>query len=126
MKLLNYTWGIVQNIIGATAYAICRLQGKTTFNYNGAHCVCIQNKYGSVSLGNFIFGNVQDETTLKHEYGHTIQSAILGPAYLLVVGLPSFLWATFGDEYRKKNNKSYYEFYTESWADKLGGVKRTK
>lgn len=61
---------------------------------------------------------------VKHEYGHTIQSKYLGPLYLLVIGLPSIIWAGCFDSYREKHNKSYYDFYTESWADKLGGVNR--
>ena len=29
---------------------------------------------------------------LVHEYGHTIQSLIFGPLYLIVMGIPSTLW----------------------------------
>ena len=59
-----------------------------------------------------------------HEYGHTLQSRKLGPVYLFVIGLPSIIWAGCFKWYRKKYNKSYYSFPTESWADKLGGVER--
>lgn len=62
-----------------------------------------------------------DSKTIKHEKGHTIQSLILGPLYLIVIGLPSIVWAGF---IHKHTNKSYYWFYTEAWADKLGGVTR--
>jgi len=30
-----------------------------------------------------------EQRTLVHEYGHTIQSIILGPLYLLIIGIPS-------------------------------------
>lgn len=60
-----------------------------------------------------------DSNTIKHEKGHTIQSLILGPLYLIVIGLPSIIWA--GLIY-KHTNKSYCWFYTEVWANKLGGV----
>lgn len=62
-----------------------------------------------------------DSKTIKHEKGHTIQSLILGPLYLIVIGLPSIIWAGL---IHKHTNKSYYWFYTEAWADKLGGVTR--
>ena len=62
-----------------------------------------------------------DSNTIKHEKGHTIQSLILGPLYLIVIGLPSIIWAGLIYEH---TNKSYYWFYTEAWADKLGGVTR--
>lgn len=58
---------------------------------------------------------------IKHEKGHTIQSLILGPLYLIVIGIPSIVWAGL---IHKHTNKSYYWFYTEAWADKLGGVTR--
>jgi hypothetical protein len=61
---------------------------------------------------------------MAHEYGHTVQSRRLGPLYLLVIGLPSIIWAGCFESYRKKHNISYYSFYTERFADKLGGVKR--
>jgi hypothetical protein len=48
---------------------------------------------------------------------------MLGPLYLLVIGLPSLLWAWLGDNYREKHGVSYYDFYTEKWANKLGGAK---
>ena len=61
---------------------------------------------------------------INHEYGHILQSRKLGPIYLLVIGLPSIIWAGCFEWYRKKYNKSYYSFPTERWADKLGGVER--
>jgi hypothetical protein len=61
---------------------------------------------------------------IAHEYGHTIQSHKLGLVYLLVIGLPSLIWAGCFEKYRKKHGVSYYSFYTEKWADKLGGVER--
>lgn len=75
---------------------------------------------GAVSLGMFIFmfGEywIGDEETKAHEYGHSIQSKILGPLYLLVIGLPSIIWAAFIYRFTKK---SYFWFYTEAWANKL-------
>ena len=35
------------------------------------------------------------ERTKVHEYGHTIQSIILGPLFLLVIGIPSCIWQIF-------------------------------
>lgn len=85
---------------------------------------------GGMSLANNIFVPFEQykETEwqnnyVKHEYGHTIQSKMLGPLYLIVIGLPSFLWAWLGENYRKEKDVSYYTFYTEKWANKLGGAK---
>lgn len=85
----------------------------------------IWKSINGLSLGEYIFApKGAGEKFLKHERGHTIQSYILGWFYLLVIGLPSIIWAGCFGEYRRKNGVSYYSFYTERWADKLGGVDR--
>ncbi len=63
-----------------------------------------------------------DNPLLVHEYGHTIQSLILGPYYLLLIGLPSMLWLRLPVFQKLRNRKhiSYYSFYTEKWADFCG------
>ena len=66
------------------------------------------------------------ERILRHEYGHSIQSMILGPAYLPVVGIPSILWCrvpSLGRSWRS-GKRSYYSFFTERSADRFGGNKR--
>lgn len=75
---------------------------------------------GGISLGCFIFlskYSAKKEATILHEYGHVKQSHMLGWLYLIVIGLPSILWATFGD-----NNKCYYSFYTEKGANQAMGL----
>lgn len=82
---------------------------------------------GSVTLGEYIFlcpAHRDDETVLRHEYGHVLQSRRLGWLYLIVIGIPSFVWAGCFKRYRKRHHVSYYAFYTERWADKLGGIER--
>ena len=82
---------------------------------------------GSVTLGEYIFlcpAHSNDKTVLRHERGHVLQSRILGWLYLIVIGIPSVIWAGCFKRYRKRHNVSYYAFYTERWADKLGGVDR--
>ena len=84
-------------------------------------------KSGSLSMGTWIFlcpSHYESEETLKHERGHTLQSYILGWLWLPFIGLPSIIWCGCFGWYRKKYNVSYYAFYTERWADKLGGVAR--
>lgn len=59
---------------------------------------------------------------LVHEYGHTIQSLILGPLYLIVMGIPSTLWGFLPCYVNKRQNEevSYFDFFTEKWANLLG------
>lgn len=82
---------------------------------------------GSVSLGEYVFlcpAHWESDITLKHEQGHVKQSRMLGWLYLIVIGLPSIVWAGCFENFRKKYNVDYYSFYTEKWADRLGGVNR--
>lgn len=72
---------------------------------------------GGASFGRFIYVVEYDKDLIAHEYGHYIQSQILGPLYLLVIGLPSAIWGLL---YRESWKKDYYWFYTERWANKLG------
>ena len=47
-----------------------------------------------MSMGMFLFLGDHDKHVLVHEYGHSIQSCILGPLYLPVIGIPSLIWAS--------------------------------
>lgn len=117
-------WQLPQNIIG---YIVLKVTMNTRIRRYGCAEVYVWRRKDGISLGKYIFVPIcADEDYIKHEYGHTIQSRYLGWFYLLVIGIPSLLWAGCGKAYRKKHNVSYYSFYTEKWADKLGGVERSK
>lgn len=119
IKLIaTWLWCFPQQLTGLIWKAITKAR-KVGNHYE------YDRKGGSVSLGTYVFLNSchwNDTETLKHEQGHTKQSYILGWLYLLVIGLPSIIWCNCFEEYRKKHNVSYYDFYTEKWANKLGGV----
>lgn len=127
--LLQWTWGLVQNLVGLAVFLV-NIKGRHYF-YHGAVVTVWNNSKANVSLGMFIFVNeplnetsrlAKYESTRIHEYGHTVQSVILGPLYLLVVGLPSMLWCMLPGcrNYRKRSGVSYYVFYPEHWANYLG------
>lgn len=127
--LCQCTWGLPQTLVGFVIFLLNIRRHH--FIYKGA--VATQWKLGgSVSLGLFLFlGMSHEEPTseyekdlIRHEYGHTIQSLILGPLFLPIIGLPSVVWAGMFQKYRKKRKVSYYRFYTERWANKAGKVQR--
>lgn len=124
-KAFWFIWGLPQNLFGVILYLILKRKAVKTEDYKDSKVLYTKWRHGAVSLGLFIFmfGEywIGDEETIKHEYGHSIQSKILGPLYLIVIGIPSLLWAGFIHNLTKK---SYYWFYPEAWADKLGGVDR--
>lgn len=74
-------------------------------------------------MGPFVFVPVQCPRRLMvHEYGHTVQSLILGPLYLPLVGLPSVVWSRVPalSRWRRAHRISYYALPTERWANWLG------
>ena len=108
----QWTWGLPQTLVGAALYAVHRRDDH--FDYRGAKATAWDKDTG-VSLGKYIFvprraGGQAGRFLLEHEYGHTLQSLILGPFYLLVVGAPSMLWnrLPYFRSKRKKTGKSYY------------------
>lgn len=128
-KFMMATWELPQNTIGFIVKKICKATPYTT--YMDANVYSWKNN-GGMSLGKYIFVPFKNEDPevdwvqeyIKHEYGHSVQSKYLGWLFLLVIGLPSLVWAGCFEWYRKKTGMSYYDFYTESSADFLGGVKR--
>lgn len=133
--LWQCSWGILQTLLGLIVFLLHA--GDKHYCYHGAIVTEWQGK-SSVSLGLFVFvtaepyffGKLQDSYTLPelsrrllvHEYGHTIQSLLLGPAYLLAIGIPSTLWGFLPSTNRLRREKqvSYFSFFTERWANALG------
>lgn len=128
--VLHFTWGIIQSLVGLFVYIYFLAFSKNDvkrFMYKGQPVTYVKGSWGGITLGFFTF--VDDSCTysdkiVAHEYGHTIQSIIFGPLWIIFFGIPSLIWAGFFDKWRVKHNKSYYWFYTESLADRLGGVER--
>ena len=84
------------------------------------------DRFGGLSLGRYLFVyRDADERLVRHEYGHYRQSKLLGPTYLIAIGLPSILWAgLFPLVRRLRPATDYFSFPIERWADHLGGADR--
>lgn len=133
--LIQCTWGIAQSLLGAILFLLNA--GQKHHLYHGA-VVTVWKAKSSISLGMFVFvadepyfyeklkeNHSMDELSkrlLVHEYGHTIQSLILGPLYLIVMGIPSTLWGFLPslNRQRQQQHISYFSFFTEKWANHLG------
>ena len=118
LKVLAYIWCLPQNLLGLLFLLFIRGEekhflGDISFYYS-------ENFMGGISLGRYIILGDRLEKSVKHEFGHCIQSRMLGPLYLIVVGLPSLIHAWLC----RCTGHSYYDFWPERWADRLGHVKR--
>ena len=78
----------------------------------------------AMSLGDYLFVSpMSSQKSIQHECGHSKQSDILGPLYLIVIGVPSLLHNILYRLCSKIGIKwNYYNFYSESWANKLVGI----
>lgn len=138
MDMIHWTWELPQTLIGFFLFLFVKIfDNSYEANKNEEfEDLIIKTRAlpAGISLGYYVFikdysrlykSHKKIENTLKkHELGHARQSFLLGPFYLIVIGLPSIIWNIFFRRYRRRNNISYYSFYTERWADAWGGVKR--
>lgn len=130
MKFLMYIWQLPQHLLGLLVIFVMRAKYD---NVNGVY-ISSSKKYmmWGVSLGKYIIfkGCTPGLNSIWHERGHSIQSKYLGPLYLIVVGIPSFVRNIYGRIFKKSRLLAidyydwYYSQYPENWADKLGGVIR--
>ena len=132
-KIWQCTWGFFQSLLGFIVFLV-HYKNKH-FWYHGA-LVTVWESKTSVSLGLFVFVTAEpffakkyegqmsikelSNQLIVHEYGHTIQSLMLGPLYLVVIGIPSTLWGFLGGRKRRDKQIPYGSFFTEKWANHLG------
>lgn len=119
--ILQILWGFPQTLVGFAVF-LCTVK-EFHYRYHGAIVTEWKKKTG-LSLGMFLFvpEGENGKDFLIHEYGHTIQSLVLGPFYLFVIGIPSVLWCNLRcfANLRRKKGISYRSLYTERWANRLG------
>lgn len=121
--VLQLTWGLPQTLLGFILYL------KNLRRPRERYRLCINThwkKSGGISLGLFIFTpeaqTVNYEKIRVHEYGHTVQSLILGPLYLPFIGIISYTWANlpYFRRLRKEKRIPYTACFVEAWASRLG------
>lgn len=119
-----FLWQLPQNLVALCILLFSKKIRKIDFRHD---CLVMEVKLpkgaGGVSLGNFaiVSPNCNDERTIRHEAdGHTVDSKIFGPLYLLVIGLPSALHLVWFNLHGI--GKDYHDFYTERWANRHAGL----
>lgn len=120
--ILLYLWQLPQNLIGLILLLF--LTGETKHKFNNIRFYFLDSFSGGITLGEYIIVGTKQNITVRHEYGHVIQSRYLGPLYLIIIGLPSIIHAGINNIIKccDKHKEGYYHFYTEKWANKLGKV----
>lgn len=143
-SILLFIWQLPQNILGFLLSLTAKCKKTFVCNDGTVHTVYLTKLCPSgVSLGDFIilgynfyytfwdcsWMESDIKNTINHEHGHQFQSKKFGWFYLLIVGVPSFLRATWDALFHRKweyKNRTqwYYSQFPENAADKFGGVVR--
>lgn len=122
-NLILFIWQLPQHIVAIIYFGylvmMCKDLGIDSRYKQAIVIPCVMR--GAVTLGNYVFVGLNSEykKTVKHELGHTIQSKILGPLYLIVIGIPSITYCGLRRLFPSLRKKNYYNFYTEKWANNL-------
>ena len=132
--ILLYIWQLPQNLLGLILIAFYKPE-EFHVMYNGNRIYYSSKMSGGISLGKYSIVHISHykktlhqslrRNTVRHEaIGHAEQSLRLGWLYLIVIGLPSIIWAGLYGPVITPTTNGYYKFYTESWADSLAGINR--
>lgn len=122
-NLILFIWQLPQHLLAILyiGYLVmmCKDLGVDSRYKQAIVIPCVMR--GAVTLGCYVFVGLNSEyrKTVKHELGHTIQSKILGPLYLIVIGIPSITYCGLRRIFPSLRKKNYYNFYTERWANNL-------
>lgn len=121
--VLQCTWGLLPTALGAALFFRLRRRYPHR-HYRG----CIDTQWDTrsgLSLGLFLFtpkDGIKDAARIRvHEYGHSVQSIVLGPLFC-AVGLISILWGQLAcfARLRRERRLAYTACFVEAWASKWG------
>lgn len=102
------TWQLPQNVVGWLMSI-----GKTPAHIlpGGVIVYVMESEWPGISLGRYMFiSKTAHHGTLRHLYGHFIQSVKLGPLYIPVILIPALLGVLLFKQ-------GYLMMYTETWAN---------
>lgn len=122
-NLILFIWQLPQHIVALIYFGylvmMCKDLGVDSRYKQAIVIPCVMR--GAVTLGNYVFVGLNSEyrKTVKHELGHTIQSKILGPLYLIVIGIPSITYCGLRRIFPSLRKKNYYNFFSEKSANYL-------
>ena len=124
-KLLKFLESLefIQNSIGKREVEQNNLLLSHTFKDSEIYYIKHDDSH---CCGKYIFINLNEDggQILRHEYGHRIQSKILGMFFYPLIFIPSWVHFLFWKKFRNNNWDGYYSFYCEKWANILSMKKK--
>lgn len=119
------TWALPLNII----YTLVLVEYLIAWNKRILKFKYVQNRLVVVVKGDDYFGGLElgyavliseNERSLNHELGHTLQGAIWGIFFLFVIAIPSAIRYNYRNYLRKNNANKYIRLksYDSIWFEK--------
>lgn len=117
---LKWIWQFPQNVLAVCFEGILWNAATRGIKKEGNQIIWCNILPFAISLGDYLFISVNTtEEIIKHKCGHSRQSSILGPLYLIIIGIPSMIYNIIYAVCNKLGfNWNYYKFYTEYWLMK--------
>lgn len=123
--LIQWTWGILVNIVGGIIYFILTKIGNyRTYKYRNMYCVVLPWNISGMNLGMFtVHGESCPKSIISHEYGHSIQNLKWGILTPFIISIPSFIRCCYREVLKSLNHPpktNYYNIWFEANATELG------
>ena len=95
-----------------------KMQGYKSYLYKGTIVTYMNPRMGAgVSFGLFIFVSQGCDGLVPHEWGHSIQTCIWGPLFMLVIGIPSFIRFIYRERMYKRSEDIVLPPYDSIWFE---------
>ena len=89
---IKWLWQFPQNILALCIEGVLCQAAYREGKADGNTIIVNITLPSAISLGDYLFVNpMSSQKSIQHECGHSKQSDILGPLYLIVIGIPSLL-----------------------------------
>lgn len=121
--LLQFTWGLPMNFIGALVALVLVCFRKKAYRYGWNYCFELPVNFG-LELGIFFIAPINgSKHTKDHEHGHAIQNIYYGPFCIGMVSIPSatrFWIREIQYKIKKPPKTKYDDAWFEGQASKSG------
>lgn len=87
--VLQWTWGIILNIIGACVFVYALIAKWPISKYRNAILMEAPKSFGGLNLGMFLMVGKGNRSSVAHEYGHSLQNLTWGLLMPFVIAIPS-------------------------------------
>ena len=120
--LIQFTWGLPMNIIGALVFIILivffKKKPKKFYNH---YYIAVGKNWGGLEFGVFFLCDESEtESTLYHEAGHGLQNIVWGVLFPFVIFIPSALRYWYRRLTPEKDHPDYYSIWFEKQASYWG------